>query len=122
MDLAEERQQMVLAEAEELDILHHHHLVEGHGEESTIHDLRQAGPIAAGEILHGALPALGGVNEALAQGVFAEQAQHLLHAGGNLAAFLRYHFYRGFLSHVAFSLISSPTRTCSWRFPRCARG
>src|SRR6266576_3256531 len=42
---------MVLAEAEELDILHDDHLVIGHAERRTIQDMIQVQVVTAGQIL-----------------------------------------------------------------------
>ncbi len=70
--LAEEGQQVVLAEGEEFDVLDDDHLVVVDVEEGGVEDGVDVHGVAAGEEGHGFFHALGGVEEAVAGGVFAD--------------------------------------------------
>src|SRR5258708_13446791 len=69
--LSEEREQMVFAEAEELDVLHHLHLVIADAEGGAVQDALGVLMVAAGEKLERVLETLRGLAQALALGVFA---------------------------------------------------
>ncbi len=75
--LAEEGQQMVLAQGEELDVLDDDHLVVVDVEEGVVEDFFDGLVVAAREEGHGFFHALGGVEEAVAGGVFADAAEEL---------------------------------------------
>ncbi len=75
---AEERQQVVLAEAEHFDVFDDDHLVVGDGEEGAFEQGFGVFGIAAGEELQGLADALGRVQETFALRVFAEADEHFL--------------------------------------------
>ena len=64
--LAEKRQQVVLAHAEELDVLHHHHFVIRNAECRSIENIFRVLQIAAGEELKRFFEALGRFAQAFA--------------------------------------------------------
>ena len=71
MHLPEERQHVVFAEAEHLDIFDDDHLVIAHREESAFEQSFGIFLVSLGEIIHGFMDALGRGREALARGIFA---------------------------------------------------
>jgi len=75
---AEERQQVVLAEAEHFDVLDDDHLVIRDGEERAFQQGFGIFGIAAGEELHGLANALGSLQKTFAVRVFAEANEHFL--------------------------------------------
>ena len=76
MDLAEERQHVVLAEAEDLDVFDDNHLVVVHGEERAFEQGFGVFLISLGEELHRFVHAFGGGGEAFALRVFAKADDH----------------------------------------------
>src|SRR5262249_21224330 len=99
---AKERQQVMLAQTEKLNVLHHHHLVVGDAEGSTIEDVVDVLVIAAGQELQGLLEALRRLPQALAVGVFADELDDLRHVAGNrlgvtLSLFAQQDFFGGFV-------------------------
>ena len=83
--LAEERQQVVLAHAEELDVLHDHHLVVLHVEQSPVDDLVDVHRVAAGEELQRPLGAQRRAHQAFALGIFTQLAEDFPHRCGDFA-------------------------------------
>jgi hypothetical protein len=75
--LPEKRQQMVLAEAVKVDVLHDDHLAVVDGEQRVVQDLVDVGVVAAGEELERFLDAFGRVQQPLAARVFAELGKQL---------------------------------------------
>jgi hypothetical protein len=72
VNLAEEREQVVLAEAEDLDVFDDDHFIVVHGEERTFQQGLGIFLISLGEELHGFVDALGSGGKAFAVGIFAE--------------------------------------------------
>ena len=75
---AEERQHVVLAEAEHFDVFDDDHFVVGDGEERAFEQSFGVFGVAAGEKLHGLANALGSLLKAFAVRVFAEADEHFL--------------------------------------------
>src|SRR5271154_5558491 len=100
MALAEERQQVMFAQAEEFDVFHHHHLIEVNSEEGSVHYFGKVGLVAAGEILHRALPALRGPGQTFPGGIFTQQTEHLGHIARDLTLMGSRHLYKSFLLHL----------------------
>ena len=73
MNLAEKRQHVVLAHAEELDVLHDHHLVVFHFVDGAVDDLADIRAVAARQKTQRLFDALGRAHQAFALGVFAER-------------------------------------------------
>src|SRR5208282_376603 len=78
VDLAEERQHVMLAEAEHLDVFDDDHLVVGDGEERAFEQSVGIFLVAAGEELERFADALGGLLQAFALGVLAEADEHFV--------------------------------------------
>ncbi len=76
--LAEKRKQMVLAEAEHLDIFDDHHLVVADGEERALEQSLGIFGVAAGEKLQGLANPLRSLLKTFALRVFAEADEHFL--------------------------------------------
>src|SRR5271165_3260103 len=74
---AEERQDMVLAKAEHLNVLYDHHLVVIHAEESTPQDLFGIFPVAFGEVLQRLRVTLWSLRQSLAIRLFSQPHEHL---------------------------------------------
>src|SRR5271157_4426916 len=74
---AEERQHMVLAKAEHLDVLHDHHLVVIHAVERALQDQLGILAVALGEVLQRLRVALRGLGQSFSAGLFAETDEHL---------------------------------------------
>lgn len=72
MAAAEEGQEMVLAQAEDFDVAHDHHLVVVHGEAGLVEQSLEVHFDPGGEELHGPGVALGSAAQPFAVGVFAE--------------------------------------------------
>jgi hypothetical protein len=72
VDFAEEREQVMLAETEHLDIFHDHHFVVGDGEEGAFEEGLGIFLVSLGEEFHGFVDALRGGGETFAVGIFAE--------------------------------------------------
>ena len=77
MALAEERQQVVLAQAVEIDVLHDHHLAVVDGEQGVVEHFVDVHAVAAREELEGFFDALRSVEEPLAARIFSELGQEL---------------------------------------------
>ena len=75
--LAEERQQVVLAQAVEIDVLHDHHLAVVDGEQCVVEDFVDVHAVAAREELERLFDALGGVEEPFAARIFSELGKEL---------------------------------------------
>ena len=75
---AEEREQVVLAEAEHFDVLDDYHLVVGDGEERALEQGLGIFGVAAGKELQGLANTLGSLLETFALRIFAEADEHLL--------------------------------------------
>src|SRR5437660_9942575 len=76
---------MVLAEAEELDILHDDHLVIGHAERRTIQYMIQVQVVTAGQILERFLETLRRFAQPFAIGVLSNDLDDLANVEGNPA-------------------------------------
>ena len=74
--LAEERQHVVLAEAEHLDVFHDHHFVVADGEERALQQRFGVFVIAPGEELESFVNPLGCTKETFAHGIFAQANEH----------------------------------------------
>src|SRR6266850_4535775 len=83
MGLAEEREQVVFAEAEELNIFHDDHLVVGDAEGGAVEKVVNVLMIATGEKLEGLFEALRGLAQSLAIRVFANQFDDFAHMAGD---------------------------------------
>src|SRR4051812_18486063 len=92
----------MFAETVEFNVLHYNHFIEIDGEESPIHHFVEISLVAAGEVFHGALPALGSSRQTLARRIFAQHTKHVRHAAGDLAS-VRGHFYDCFWFHFVSS-------------------
>ena len=77
MALAEERQQVVLAQAVEVDVLDDHHLVIIDGEQRVVEHLVDVGAVPAGQKLVRLLHPLRRVAQSFARRIFAEVRQQL---------------------------------------------
>src|SRR5688572_8433595 len=75
--LAEERQQVVLAQAVEIDVLHDHHLTVIDGEQGVVEHFIDIHAVAAREEREGLFDALWGVEKPLAAWIFSERGQEL---------------------------------------------
>ena len=77
--LAEERQQVVLAQAEEFDVFHDDHFVVGDGKRGAVHDGIEILVIAAGEKLQRLFKTLRGLAQTLAVRIFPDERNHFAH-------------------------------------------
>ena len=75
--LAEERQQVVLAQAVEIDVLHDHHLAVFDGEQRVVEDFVDVHAVAAREELERLFDALRGIQEPFAARIFSELGKEL---------------------------------------------
>ena len=75
--LAEERQQVVLAQTVVVDVAHDHHLVVIHGEQRAVEDFVDVGRVAARQERHRLGDADGRLDQPFAVGVFAQVDQEL---------------------------------------------
>ena len=75
--LAEERQQVVLAQAVEVDVLDDHHLAVIDGEQRVVEDFVDVHVVAAREELEGLFDALRGVEQPFAARIFSELGKEL---------------------------------------------
>src|SRR5687768_6971389 len=75
--LAEERQQVVLAQAVEIDVLHDHHLTVIDGEQGVVEHFIDIHAVAAREEREGLFDALWCVEKPLAAWIFSERGQEL---------------------------------------------
>src|SRR5215469_4041356 len=74
--LSEERQHVVLAEAEHLDVFHDHHFVVGDREERALQQRFGVFVIAPGEEVESFVDPLGCAKETFAHGIFAQTNEH----------------------------------------------
>jgi hypothetical protein len=119
VDLAVKRQQVVFAQAEEFDILHHHHLVVLHLVERAIEKLLNIGAVSAGEELEGLVHALGSAQQAVASGVlaqFREDLPDLRNEIGNCSSLLGTHHH---FTTALFRFHGSPFQRCFEESRRC---
>ena len=79
MAASEEWQQMVLAQAEDLNVLHDHHFVIRDREKRSIQYLIDILPVAAGQVSHGLRHPMRRPQQAFPAGVLAELANHRAH-------------------------------------------
>ena len=84
MRLAEKRKQVMFAQAEEFDVLDHHHFVIGHAERRAIQHGIQILVIPAGEELEGLLETFRCLAQSFAIRIFTDQGNHLADQIGNL--------------------------------------
>src|SRR5262249_16941801 len=103
-------------QAEEFDILHHHHLVILDFVEGSIDDLVNVGAVSSGKKLQRLLDSLGRALKPVAVGILSEDLQHLLDVGCNGAFFptlSQYLHYRLIRFHQL------ALQRCSAGVPRC---
>src|SRR6516164_3388497 len=79
VDLSEERQKMVFAQTEHLNILDDHHFVVSYVEHRAQQNLLRVLLVALGQILHRSFHTFGSVPESITLWVFAETKQHFPH-------------------------------------------
>ena len=122
MNLAEERQQMVLAHAEEFDVAHHHHLVVLYFVQRAVEHLLDIGSVAAGEELERLIDALGRAPQALAAGILAQASPESRESAercwaqcrSNVQAWpLRLHHFDQLLYGISWASISKMLRAVS---------
>jgi hypothetical protein len=75
----EEREQVVLAEAVELDVFDEHHLGAVLVEDSLADDLLDRGAVAGGELLQAPRHAVGRARQPLTGRIFSQLKQELMH-------------------------------------------
>src|SRR5260370_12022310 len=85
MGLDKERQQVVFAETEELDILHDDHLVVSHAKRRAVQNMIQVLMITAGQVLERFLEALRRLAQPFAIRIFPDNLYDLAHVAGDLA-------------------------------------
>src|SRR5712664_3331569 len=110
--LAEERQQMVFAEAEEFDVLHDNHLVVGHAERRAVQYMIQVQVVTAGQILERFLETLRRLAQPFAIRILSDDLDDLAHVAGNPARIdflliVQQNFF-GWLGHDRFPSRLSP--------------
>src|ERR1039458_8161205 len=114
--LAVERQHVVLAQAEELDVPHHHHFVVLHLVQRSIQNLLDVHSKTAGQEAQGLVHTLGRTRQAIALRVLAQAAQHLFdQRSDRLIPCLRlHHLDYSFIRFHRLSLqrCSAPSRRC----------
>src|SRR4029077_4183558 len=121
---AEERQQMVLAETEHLDVFDDDHFVVAHGEERAFEQGLGIFLVLLGEELHGFVDAFGRVGKAFAAGIFAEADEHFVdqvfEGGAGYGGYFFGLICRGWFHWVPIFLVRPcrhTRRSSSW-FPR----
>ncbi len=112
MGLAKERQQVVFAETEELDILHDDHLVVSHAKRRAVQNMIQVLMITAGQVLERFLEALRRLAQPFAIRIFPDNLYDLAHVAGDPARIdflliVQQNFFR-WLGHDRFSSKLSP--------------
>src|SRR5260370_2273038 len=85
--LAEERQKVMFAEAEEFDVLHDDHLIVGHTKRSAVQYMIQVQVVTAGQILERFLESLRRLAQPFAIGILSEDLDDLAHVAGYGARF-----------------------------------
>ena len=111
MGLADERQHVVLAQGEQLDVLHNDHVVVRLLEEGALDNGFSVLEIALGEELHGLGHTLRRFLQAFAGGVLSQQAQDGLNVGGNLLRSLGIVFFNLSVCHGLFFVAIVNKRT-----------
>src|SRR5580698_673514 len=106
--LAEKRQQMVLAQAEELNVLYHHHFVIGNAEGRAVEDVLRVLEVTAGQEFQRLFIALGSLAQAFAVRVFTDEFDDFTNVAGNSALVQLFlvvqdDFFRGFSHGVYLS-------------------
>src|SRR2546425_6719325 len=127
--LAEKRQQVVLAQAEKLDVLHDDHLVVADVERRAVQYVVNVLMIAAGQKLQRPLEALGRLSQPFAQRIFTDQSDHLTHVIGDAflrsarAFFVQQQLFGLFVHGSVLFVILRRTRNCCSRSLRseCAQ-
>src|ERR1019366_7603989 len=97
--LAEERQHVVLAHAEELDVPHNHHLVVFHVVQRAVYQLADVHLVAARQEFEGLVHAFRGFLQAFALRIFHQHRQHFLHQRSHVRLLLprMNHFHDRFI-------------------------
>src|SRR5690348_267268 len=106
---------MVLAQAEELDVLDDHHFVADFVEQSAVDDLLEVRFVAAGQELQRSLKSFGGPRQSLPRSVLAQLSQDVAHMMRNAACLLvplgRHYFHNCLIlfhcSSIEFRFVSS---------------
>src|SRR5229473_4150486 len=83
--LAEKRQQVVFAEAEEFDVLHNDHLVVGHAERRAVQYMVQVQVVTAGQILERFFETLRRLAQPFAIGILSDELDDFAHVAGDPA-------------------------------------
>src|SRR5258708_32126833 len=83
--LAEERQQVMFAQAKKLDVLHNHHFVVGHAKRRAVQDMIQVLVITAGQILQSFLETLWRLAQPFAIRILADDLDDFAHVARNSA-------------------------------------
>src|ERR1700674_2632484 len=109
---AKERQQVVFAEAEELDVLHNDHFVVGHAEGRTVQYMIQVLVVAAGQKLQSLLKTLRCLAQTFAIRILSDYLDDFAHVAGDparidLLAIMKQNFFR-WLGHGRFPSRLSP--------------
>src|ERR1700730_221113 len=114
---SEKRQQVVLAEAEEFDVLYQHHLVIADAERCSVEEVVYVLMIAAGQEFQRLFITLGCLTESFALGIFADKLDDLAHVAGDRACvdglgvvkqdFFRWLGPRGFPSELTATPVGS---------------
>ena len=108
MALAEKRQQMVLAEAEEFDVLHDHDLIVGNAEGRAVENIFRILVITAGQEFQRLFVAFRRFTKAFAIRVFPDQLDDLANVAGDPARvkfllIVQHDFFRRFSHHIYLS-------------------
>src|SRR6267143_681797 len=112
MGLAEERQQVVFAEAEEFDVLHDNHFVVGHAERRAIQYMIQVQVVTAGQIFESFLETLRRLAQPFAIRMLSDDLDNFAPVAGDgarveLLAVIQKNFFR-WLGHERFPSKLSP--------------
>src|SRR5216684_3709696 len=83
--LAEKRQQVVFAEAEEFDVLHDDHLVVGHAERRAVQYMIDVQVVTAGQILERFFETLRRLAQPFAIGILSDELDDFAHVAGDPA-------------------------------------
>src|SRR5437764_367341 len=112
VSLPEEWQQVMFAEAEELDVLHDDHFVVGHAERCAVQYMSQVQVVTAGQILQCFLETLRCLAQPFAIGILSDDLYDFAHVAGDGArvevlAVIQQNFFR-WLVHGRFPSRFSP--------------
>src|SRR6266446_3305332 len=112
MGFAEERQEVVFAEAEEFDVFNDDHLVVGHAERRAVQYMIDVQVVTAGQILERFLETLRRLAQPFAIGILSDDLDDLAHVAGNPARIdflliVQQNFF-GWLGHDRFPSRLSP--------------